>query len=161
MSPVQENVDSVSTSASADTRESFVSTEIYSENHHAIENPCVSLKFTSGIYSNKNEKSPDSSLNKSTTDFTIKQPLHESTPLKVAATKEKLDPIQWGVGENIIEFNQGNVVTLEENKNLSKTSKILEKMIGNDTLVHLYDEARKKLKSIKTNENILTYRNTC
>ena len=100
-------------------------------------------------------------LTKSTPDFTIKQPLHESTPLKVAATKEKLDPIQWGVRENIIAFNQGNVVTLEENKNLSKTSKILEKMIGNDTLVHLYDEARKKLKSIKTNENILTYRNTC
>ena len=119
------------------------------------------MKFTSGIYSNKNKKSPNSSLNKSTPDFTIKQPLHESTPLKVAATKEKLDPIQWGVGKNIIEFNQGNVVTLEENKNLSKTSKILEKMIGNDTLVHLYDEARKKLKSIKTNENILTYRNTC
>ena len=32
-------------------------------------------------------------------------------------------------------------------------------MIGNDTLVHLYDKARKKLKSIKINGNILTYRN--
>ena len=72
LSPVQENVDSISTSALADTGEPFVSTEIYSENHHAVENPCVSLKFTSGIYSNKNKKSPNSSLNKSTRDFTIK-----------------------------------------------------------------------------------------
>ena len=48
---------------------------------------------------------------------------------------------------------------LEENKNLPKTSKILEKITDNDKLVHLYDEAMKRLKSIKTNENILTYRN--
>ena len=58
----------------------------------------------------------------------------------------------------MVEFKQENVFTLEENKNFSKTSKILEKIIGNDTLVHLYDEATKKLKSIKSNENILTYR---
>ena len=64
-----------------------------------------------------------------------------------------------GVRENIIEFKQENVFILEENKNFCKTSKILEKMIGNDTLVHLYDKARKKLKSIKSNGNILTYRN--
>ena len=105
------------------------------------------------------KKFPNSSLNKSTPDFAVKKPLHESTPLKVAATKEKLDLIQPGVRENIIEFNQENVFTLEETKNLSKTSKILEKIIGNGTLVDLYDEARKKLKSFKSNENILTYRN--
>ena len=99
ISPVQKNVNSISTSASADTRESFVSTEIYSENHHAIENSCVSSKFSSGIYSKKIEKSPNLLLSKSTPDFTGKQPLHESTPLKAAATKEKLDPIQSGVRE--------------------------------------------------------------
>ena len=70
-----------------------------------------------------------------------------------------MDPIQLGVRENKIEFNQENVFTLEENKNFSKTSKILEKIIGNDTLVHLYDEAKKRLKSIKSNKNILTFRN--
>ena len=64
-----------------------------------------------------------------------------------------------GVRENKIEFNQENVFTLEENKNFSKTSKILEKIIGNDTLVHLYEEAKKRLKSIKSNKNILTFRN--
>ena len=48
---------------------------------------------------------------------------------------------------------------MEEDKNLSKTSQILEKMIANDTLVHLYDEAKKKLKSFKSNENNVTYRN--
>ena len=84
---VQENVDSVSTTASADTGGSFVSTEIYSENHHAIENPCASSKFSSEIYSNKSKKSPHSSLNKITPEFAVKQSLHESTPLKVAATK--------------------------------------------------------------------------
>ena len=152
-------MDSISTSASAYTKESFVSTEIYSENHNTFENPSASSNFSSGIYSNKNEKSPNSSIKKSTPDFTVKEPLHEPTPLKVAATTEKLDPIQSGVRENIIEFNQENVFILEENKNLSKTSKILEKIIDNDKLVHLYYEARKKLKSIKTNENILTYRN--
>ena len=47
----------------------------------------------------KIEKSPNLLLRKSTPDFTGKQPLHESTPLKAAATKEKLDPIQSGVRE--------------------------------------------------------------
>ena len=70
-----------------------------------------------------------------------------------------MDPIQLGVRENKIELNQENVFTLEENKNFSKTSKILEKIIGNDTLVHLYEEAKKRLKSIKSNKNILTFRN--
>ena len=60
------------------------------------------MKFSSGIFSNKNQKNPNTSLNKSTPDFTIKQPLHELTPLKVAATKEQLDPIQSGIRENII-----------------------------------------------------------
>ena len=64
-----------------------------------------------------------------------------------------------GFRENIIEFNQENVFTLEENKNFSKTSKILEKIIGNDILVHLYEETKKRLKSIKRNKNILTFRN--
>ena len=71
--------------------------------------------------------------------------------------------------KNLIPFNQvlakaqslarKKFFTLEENKNLSKTSKTLEKIISNDTLVHLYEKARKKLKSRKSNENILTYRN--
>ena len=56
-------------------------------------------------------------------------------------------------------FNQENVFGLEENKNLSETSKTLEKITANDTLVLLYSEARKKLKSIKSNENTVTSRN--
>ena len=35
----------------------------------------------------------------------------------------------------------------------------MEKIIGNNTLVHLHYKARKKLKSVKNNENGLTYRN--
>ena len=80
-------------------------------------------------------------------------------PLKVVATREKLDPIQSCVRENIKVFNQENVFGLEENKNLSETSKTLEKITANDTLVLLYSEARKKLKSIKSNENTVTSRN--
>ena len=49
------------------------------------------------------------------------------------AVKKKKEEEKSGVRVNIIEFNQENVFTLEENKNLSKTSKILEKVIDNDT----------------------------
>ena len=146
--PVQKKVDGVPSSASADTAESFILTE-----------SSFSLKFSSGIFSNQNKKFPNTPLNKSTPDFTTKRLLHQSTPLKVAATKEKLDPIRSGIRENIIGFNKENVFTLEEKKNLSKNSKILEKITRNDILVHLYDKVRKMLKSIKSNENILTYKN--
>ena len=53
--------------------------------------------------------------------------------LKIAATKEKLDLIQSVVRDNITEFNQENFFTLEGKKNLSKISKILEKITVNDT----------------------------
>ena len=35
----------------------------------------------------------------------------------------------------------------------------MENITGNDKLVHLYEEARKKLKSFKNNKNTLSYRN--
>ena len=53
--------------------------------------------------------------------------------LKIAAIKEKLDLIQSGVRDNMKEFNQENVFTLEGIENLSKISKILEKIIFNGT----------------------------
>ena len=53
--------------------------------------------------------------------------------LKITAIKEKLDLIQSGVRDNMKEFNQENVFTLEGIENLSKISKILEKIIFNGT----------------------------
>ena len=85
-------------------------------------------------------------------------PLHESTPLKAAAPKLK-DLTELRHEEDIIEFNQHNTIGSKSDKEMSNTAEILQKIIGDDPLVFLFNKARKYLKSLKTDENIENYRN--
>ena len=85
-------------------------------------------------------------------------PLHESTPLKTAAPKLK-DLTELHQEEDIIQFNQHNAIGSKSDKAMSNTAKILQKIIGDDPLVFLFNKARKNLKSLKTDENIENYQN--
>ena len=85
-------------------------------------------------------------------------PLHESTPLKTAAPKLK-DLTELHHEEDIIEFNQHNTIGSKSDKEMSNTAEILQKIIGDDPLVFLFNKARKYLKSLKTDENIENCRN--
>ena len=69
-------------------------------------------------------------------------PLHESTPLKTAAPKLK-DLTELHHEEDIIEFNQHNAIGSKSDKEMSNTAKILQKIIGDDPLVFLFNKARK------------------
>ena len=85
-------------------------------------------------------------------------PLHESTSLKTAAPKLK-DLTELHHEEDIIEFNQHNTIGSKSDKEMSNTAEILQKIIGDDPLVFLFNKARKYLKSLKTDENIENCRN--
>ena len=85
-------------------------------------------------------------------------PLLESTPLKTAAAKLK-DLTELHHEEDIIEFNQHNAIGLKSGSEMSNTAKILQKIIGDDPLLFLFNKARKNLRSFKTDESIGNYRN--
>ena len=126
-----------------------------SETQKSTENMQLPLDCTNETF---NERLNNSKLNTSTQDFTPSVPLHESTPLKTAAQKLK-DLTELHHEEDIIEFNQHNAIGSKSDKEMSNTAKILQKIIGDDSLVFLFEKARKNIKSLKTDENIENYQN--
>ena len=108
-------------------------------------------------YETLNERLNNSKLNTSTQDFTQSVPLNESTPLKTATPKLN-DLTELHHEEDIIKFNQHNSTGSKSDKEMSNTAKELQKIIGDDSLVFLFNKAR-NLKSLKTDENIENYRN--
>ena len=126
-----------------------------SETQRSTENTQLPLHFTHETF---NERLNNSKLNTSTQDFTPSMPLHESTPLKTAPPKLK-DLTELHHEEDIIEFNQHNAIGSKSDKEMSNTAKELQKITGDDSLVFLFNKARKNLKSLKTDENIENYRN--
>ena len=69
-------------------------------------------------------------------------PLHESTPLKTARAKLK-DLTELHYEEDMSEFNQHNSTGSKSDKTISNTAKILQKIIGDDPLMFLFNKARK------------------
>ena len=126
-----------------------------SETQRSTENIQLPLHFTHETF---NERLNNSKLNTSTQDFTPSMPFHESTPLKTAPPKLK-DLTELHHEEDIIEFNQHNAIGSKSDKEMSNTAKILQKIIGDDSLVFLFEKARKNIKSLKTDENIENYQN--
>ena len=126
-----------------------------SETQRSTENIQLSLHCTNETF---NERLNNSKLNTSTQDFTPSVPLHESTPLKTAAPKLK-DLTELHHEEDIIEFNQHNAIESKSDEEMPNKAKILQKIIGDDPVVFLFNEARKNLKSLKTDENIENYCN--
>ena len=126
-----------------------------SETQRSTENIQLSLHCTNETF---NERLNNSKLNTSTQDFTPSVPLNESTPLKTATPKLK-DLTELHHEEDIIKFNQHNAIESKSDKEMSNTAKELQKIIGDDSLVFLFNKARKNLKSLKTDENIENYRN--
>ena len=126
-----------------------------SETQRSTENIQLPLRFT---YETLNERLNNSKLNTSTQDFTQSVPLNESTPLKTSIPKLK-DLTELHHEEDIIKFNQHNAIESKSDKEMSNTAKELQKIIGDDSLVFLFNKARKNLKSLKTDENIENYRN--
>ena len=110
-----------------------------SETQKSTENMQLPLDCTNETF---NERLNNSKLNTSTQDFTLSVSLHESTPLKTAAQKLK-DLTELHHEEDIIEFNQHNAIGSKSDKEMSNTAKILQKIIGDDPLVFLFNKARK------------------
>ena len=106
-----------------------------SETHKSTENIQLPLHCTNETF---NERLNNSKLNTSTQDFTPSMPLHESTPLKTAPPKLK-DLTELHHEEDIIEFNQHNATGSKSDKEMSNTAKILQKIIGDDSLVFLFE----------------------
>ena len=97
----------------------------------STENIQLPLHFTHETF---NERLNNSKLNTSTQNFTPSMPLHESTPLKTAPPKLK-DLTELHHEEDIIEFNQHNAIGSKSDKEMSNPAKILQKIIGDDSLV--------------------------
>ena len=76
-----------------------------------------------------------------TTDFTILPTVHESTPIKPKKEKEN----QLIILRILLNLEQ---------KDLSYTETMLQRVTGKDLLVQTYDRARKKIKSMHSLKNL-------